>query len=165
MSLRSAAEDEITLTLTLYPFDKAQGRRWNGRGDWFLASYPLPLQPEADPSSGGCGRGQGEGSDVQPSLIFQRSEHARMSPRNLFHGVAVAVLILFAPGCDPVINIGGTFFPGWMVAILIGSALTVAIRYIFVFTRVEPHLGPLALIYTSLGLLLSVVSWLILYRS
>ena len=64
-----------------------------------------------------------------------------MSPRNLFHGVAVAVLILFAPGCDPVLNIGGTFFPGWMVAILIGSALTVAIRYIFVFTRVEPHLA------------------------
>jgi hypothetical protein len=120
MSLRSAAEDEITLTLTLSPFDKAQGRRWNGRGDWFLASYPRPL----------CGRGQGEGSDVQPSPIFQRSEHARMSPRNLFRGVTAAALILFGTaGCDPVINIGGTFFPGWMVAILIGSALTVAIRY------------------------------------
>ena len=77
----------------------------------------------------------------------------------------VAVLVFFVSGCDPVLNIGGTFFPGWMVAILIGSALTVAIRYIFVFIRVEPHLGPLALIYTSLGVLLSVVSWLILYRS
>jgi len=79
--------------------------------------------------------------------------------------MGVATFLLFAVGCDPVINIGGTFFPGWMVAILIGSALTVAIRYIFVFTRVESHLGPLALIYASLGLLLSVVSWLILYRS
>ena len=88
-----------------------------------------------------------------------------MSPRNLFRGVIAAVLILFGAGCDPVLNIGGTFFPGWMVAILIGSALTVAIRYIFVFTRVEPHLGSLALIYTSLGVFLSVVSWLILYRS
>ena len=88
-----------------------------------------------------------------------------MSPRNLFHGVAVAVLILFAPGCDPVLNIGGTFFPGWMVAILIGSALTVAIRSVFILTRLEPHVGPLAQIYTSLGVLLSVVSWLILYRS
>src|SRR5215831_16680943 len=77
----------------------------------------------------------------------------------------VAVLVFFVSGCDPILNIGGTFFPGWMVAILIGSALTVAIRYIFVFTRLEPHVGPLALIYTSLGVLLSVVSWLILYRS
>jgi len=80
-------------------------------------------------------------------------------------GCGYAALILFATGCDPIINIGGTFFPGWMVSILIGSALTVAIRYVFVFTRLEPHVGPLALIYTSLGLLLSVVSWLILYRS
>jgi YtcA family len=79
--------------------------------------------------------------------------------------MGVATFLLFVAGCDPVVNIGGTFFPGWMVAILIGSALTVAIRYIFVFTRLEPHVGPLALIYTSLGLLLSVMSWLILYRS
>jgi hypothetical protein len=76
-----------------------------------------------------------------------------------------AVLLFVAAGCDPVVNIGGTFFPGWMVAILIGSALTVAIRYVFIFTRLERHVGPLALIYTSLGVLLSVVSWLILYRS
>src|SRR5262245_26776490 len=77
----------------------------------------------------------------------------------------VAVLVFFVSGCDPILNIGGTFFPGWMAAILIGSALTVAIRYVFVFTGLEPHVGPLALIYTSLGVLLSVVSWLILYRS
>jgi hypothetical protein len=67
-------------------------------------------------------------------------------------------------GCDPILSIGGSFFPSWMVAILIGS-LTVAIRYLFVFTGLEPHVGPLALIYTSLGLLLSVVSGLILYQS
>src|SRR5262245_919651 len=90
---------------------------------------------------------------------------ARASICQIFPGVTIVVLILFAAGCDPVVNIGGTFFPGWMVAILIGSALTVAIRYLFVFTGLEPHVGPLALIYTSLGMLLSVVSWLILYRS
>src|SRR5262249_3443893 len=85
--------------------------------------------------------------------------------RGFFYCANVAVLAFFFSGCGPILNIGGTFFPGWMVAILIGSLLTVAIRYIFVFTRLEPHVGPLALIYTSLGLLLSVVSWLILYRS
>jgi YtcA family len=90
-------------------------------------------------------------------------ENVRM--RSFFHCVSIAASAFVAAGCDPVLNIGGTFFPGWMVAILIGSALTVAIRYVFVFTRLERHVGPLALIYTSLGVLLSVVSWLILYRS
>ena len=97
--------------------------------------------------------------------IVERSEHARTSIRPIIFGGRRRLDLSFVAGCDPVINIGGTFFPGWMVAILIGSALTVAIRYILVFTRLEPHLGPLALIYTSIGLLLSVVSWLILYRS
>jgi YtcA family len=83
----------------------------------------------------------------------------------LFYGVSIAAIVFVAAGCDPVVNIGGTFFPGWMVSILIGSALSVAIRYLFVFIGLEPHVGPLALIYTSLGVLLSVVSWLILYRS
>ena len=90
---------------------------------------------------------------------------ARASIRQIFRGVAIVVLILFAAGCDPVLNIGGTFFTGWMAAILIGSAVTVAIRYLFVFTGLEPHVGPLALIYTSLGVFLSMLSWLILYRS
>ena len=85
--------------------------------------------------------------------------------RYIFHCVNVAALVLFVSGCDPILNVAGTFFPGWMAAILNGSALTVAIRYLFVFTGLEPHVGPLALIYTSLGVLLSVVSWLILYRS
>ena len=85
--------------------------------------------------------------------------------RQIFHCISIAALLLVAAGCDPVLNIGGTFFPGWMASILIGSALSVAIRYLFVFTGLEPHVGPLALIYTSLGVLLSVVSWLILYRS
>jgi len=85
--------------------------------------------------------------------------------RNFFNCVSIGALVFFATGCDPVLNIGGTFFPGWMASILIGSSLAIAIRYLFVFTRLEPHVGPLALIYTSLGVLLSVVSWLILYRS
>lgn len=48
---------------------------------------------------------------------------------------------------------------------VIGSALTVAIRYLFVVIRLEPNVGPPALIYASLALLLTLVSWLILYRS
>jgi hypothetical protein len=98
-------------------------------------------------------------------LCVFASWRENLRARRFFHCANVAVPVLFVSGCDPILNIGGTFFPGWVVAILIGSALTVAIRYIFVFTRLEPHVGPLALIYASLGVLLSVVSWLILYRS
>jgi len=76
-----------------------------------------------------------------------------------------AVVVVFAAACDPVVDIAGAFFPGWLAAVLIGAGLTAAIRYLFVVTRLEPHLGPPALIYASLGLLLITASWLVLYRS
>jgi hypothetical protein len=59
MILRSPTANETTLTpgsspgqaLSLSPFDKAQGRRWNGRGDFSMQraqifSYPRPLAGE-----------------------------------------------------------------------------------------------------------------------
>jgi len=76
-----------------------------------------------------------------------------------------AALVLCAAACDPVLNVAGSFFPAWMVAILVGVALTVVARLILVAAGLEPHLGPPVLIYTSLGLLLTVATWLVLYRA
>jgi hypothetical protein len=79
--------------------------------------------------------------------------------------VTAAALFLVGAGCDPILNIEGSFFPAWLASMVIGIALTVAARYLFVLARLEPHLGPPLLIYTSLGLLLTLVTWLVLYRS
>jgi YtcA family len=76
-----------------------------------------------------------------------------------------AALVLCATGCDPVLNVAGSFFPAWMVSMLLGVGLTVAARYAFSAARLEPHLGPPILVYTSLGLFLTVVAWLVLYRA
>jgi hypothetical protein len=78
---------------------------------------------------------------------------------------SAAALVLCAAGCDPLLNVAGSFFPAWMVATVLGVALTVAVRYVFAAARLEPHLGPTVLVYTSLGLLLTVVAWLLLYRA
>jgi hypothetical protein len=81
-------------------------------------------------------------------------------------GVATAAsVVLCAAACDPIVNIEGSFFPAWMLCLIVGIALTVALRYVFVLLRLDPHLGPPLLIYPSLGLLLTMVTWLMLYRS
>ena len=68
-----------------------------------------------------------------------------------------AALVLCAASCDPLLNVAGSFFPAWMVATVLGVTLTVAVRYVFAAARLEPHLGPTVLIYTNLGLLMTVV--------
>ena len=84
-----------------------------------------------------------------------------MSSR-LATGVALAVC---TSACNPLVNLEGSFFPAWMLCLLLGIALTAAARYLFVLLGLEPHLGPPPLIYSSLALLLSVATWLVVYRS
>src|SRR5215470_4105499 len=49
-----------------------------------------------------------------------------------------AALVLCAGGCDPLLNVAGSFFPAWMVAMVVGVALTVAVRYVFAAAGLEP---------------------------
>lgn len=86
--------------------------------------------------------------------------------RVTFRGAgAAAVVVLLGAGCDPTLNIEGSFFPAWMVSMVVGLVLTFFVRYVFALSRLEPHLGPPLLIYSSLGILLTLVTWLVLYRT
>ena len=76
-----------------------------------------------------------------------------------------AAVVLLGTGCNPLLNVEGSFFPAWMLCLVAGVALAVAARSLFGLLRLEPHLGPPMLIYPSLTLLLSVLTWLVLYRS
>jgi YtcA family len=71
--------------------------------------------------------------------------------------------LLFA-GCDPVVNIAGANFPAWLICVIAGVALAAGVRALFAATRIEPHLGPLIVIYPCLALLLSCAVWMIFFN-
>jgi hypothetical protein len=77
----------------------------------------------------------------------------------------VLVIAVGGSGCDPVLNVFGSFFPAWVVCTITGIFLALALRPLFVALRLEAHLGPLAVVYPSLALLLTMLTWLILYRT
>jgi hypothetical protein len=68
-------------------------------------------------------------------------------------------------GCDPIVNIQGSFFPAWLVCMVAGVVLTAAGRQLFVKAGLEPHLGPLVLIYPSLWVFTTLLVWLVFYRT
>ena len=78
---------------------------------------------------------------------------------------ALAGLAVLAGGCDPVLNVFGSFFPAWVVCIAAGVALAIAARVPLARLGLEPHLGPPLLVYPSLALLLTLLVWLALFRS
>jgi len=55
-------------------------------------------------------------------------------------------------------------FPGLAVLRICGAILTAVIRPLFVATRLEKHLWPLPIVYSSLSILLGCVAWLIFFN-
>jgi hypothetical protein len=70
-----------------------------------------------------------------------------------------------AAGCDPIVSVQGSFFPAWIVCMAASIVVTVLLRQFFVVIRIEPHLGPLLLIYPSLWVLTTLLLWLAFYRT
>jgi YtcA family len=66
--------------------------------------------------------------------------------------------------CDPVVNIAGANFPAWLLCGLTGAVLAAGLRPLMVATGIEPHLGPLLLIYPCLALLISCAVYLLLFN-
>ena len=79
--------------------------------------------------------------------------------------LAILTLALGLTGCDPVLNIFGSFFPAWVICILVGLGLAIALRPLLVWAQLESHLGPLLLVYPCLALLLTMLTWLVFYRT
>ena len=81
------------------------------------------------------------------------------------HSLILLPLMLLT-GCQgsPQINLLGSFFPAWMLSIIIGIVGTLLLRWIFVRTKLQTHLSPLPAVYFSLWLLLTLGCWLIFFR-
>jgi hypothetical protein len=68
-------------------------------------------------------------------------------------------------GCsrNPSLEISGSFFPAWMLSILVGLVATLVAKRIFLATRLDPHLTPHLLVYGALMLSFTLLTWLLLY--
>ena len=64
----------------------------------------------------------------------------------------------------PQINVIGSFFPSWMLCAAIGIVAALLGRWLFKHTGVDPYVGPPALVYSSLGILVTLVLWVTLFR-
>ena len=64
----------------------------------------------------------------------------------------------------PQIDILGSFFPSWMLCALLGIGAALLGRWLCVLTGLHPYVGPPALIYPCLALLVTLVLWGAFFR-
>jgi YtcA family len=79
--------------------------------------------------------------------------------------IASAGLALWVMGCEPDFDIDGAFFPAWIVCMAAGGVLSVVVHLVLVRLRLEPWIGPPILIYPCLYLLLTLLTWIVFFRS
>jgi hypothetical protein len=73
---------------------------------------------------------------------------------------------LLCTGCShaPSVGIIGSFFPGWMICLIAGVIGAFLARFLLLRSRLETEVGPLALFYPCVVVLLTCVFWLVLFR-
>ncbi len=62
------------------------------------------------------------------------------------------------------INIAGADFPSWLVCLIAGAIVTAIIRPLLVRLGLEAHMGPPMLVYLSLAVLLSCLTYLTFFN-
>ena len=84
------------------------------------------------------------------------------------HRLAAWMLLLslsLVSGCRraPSIGIYGSYFPGWLICLALGIALTAAAHSVLRRLDYEVHLRPLGLVFISLSITLTCLLWLVFF--
>lgn len=77
-------------------------------------------------------------------------------------------LLLAGCGADahsPTVDILGSYFPAWMICILLGLALTVVARQLLVGFKLDTHLRYAELVYPCLLIFFTLAVWLLFFQN
>lgn len=80
------------------------------------------------------------------------------------------MLMLTMSGCgaddhSPTVDILGSYFPAWIICIVLGLALTLIARQILVGFKVNTHLYPAPLVYICMLVFFTLVLWLTFFQN
>lgn len=74
--------------------------------------------------------------------------------------------IIWLAGCQhaPSIDILGSFFPAWLLCLILGIVLTTATRFLLLKLRLEEAFSPPLLMYASSTALFTFALWLLFFH-
>jgi YtcA family len=83
-------------------------------------------------------------------------------PAAIRHGVCAVALPLILTGCSsaPSRSILGSYFPSWMICVLIGLCATILVRGILVKLGIDKELPKPIVVYLAFTIAFSLAIWL-----
>jgi hypothetical protein len=86
-----------------------------------------------------------------------------------FHPVVLLGNLLLA-GCrtdahSPTVDVLGSYFPAWIICVVIGLALTLVARQLLIGFKIDAHLRPAPLVYLCLMIFFTLAVWLLVFQN
>ena len=83
--------------------------------------------------------------------------------RRPFHGATAAAAFALLSGCSsaPSRNILGSYFPSWMICVLVAMCLTIVVRAVLAKVGIEDELPVPIVVYLAFTLAFSFALWLL----
>ena len=66
---------------------------------------------------------------------------------------------------SPTIDILGSYFPAWIICIVLGLALTLITRQVLIGLKLNTHMHPAPLIYISILVIFTLTLWLAFFQN
>lgn len=84
----------------------------------------------------------------------------------LASGILIVAAGLLSTGCrpGPDITVAGSYFPSWMASLVLGILGTMLCWRLFTRLGIDPYLGPRAVVYVALAILIAVIIWQGVFR-
>ena len=76
---------------------------------------------------------------------------------------ACVILLAGTTGCSPYLEVGGAYFPAWLISLLAGSAASAVLRTVLVRRGIDSSIEPQALAWPAIIVALSASCWLVLF--
>jgi hypothetical protein len=79
--------------------------------------------------------------------------------------IAGCTIVLSMSGCGvaPSVSFFGSFFPAWLICILVGVVLAILSRQVLVAIGLAPYVRPAIVVYPCLTALWSFATWLVVF--
>jgi hypothetical protein len=96
----------------------------------------------------------------QPVVLVNRIDAA---PRSLLQGATRTTVFALLSGCSsaPSRNILGSYFPSWMICVLVAMCLTIVVRAVLAKVGIEDELPVPIVVYLAFTLAFSFALWLL----
>ena len=81
------------------------------------------------------------------------------------------LVALLSAGCrsggahSPTLDVLGSYFPAWIVCIILGLVLTIVARQILIGLKLNAHLRPAPLVYFCMMVLWTLAVWLVCFKN